>query len=354
MKAEPGLPFHAFSRSQIKQHLTLRLYNDLKKIRTASGYSLDQAIKSGIGNPDSAIGIYAGDVESYERFAPVLLPIIEDYHHLEPGWSHKPGMQRAVLPDLDPTQTFIRSSRIRVARNLCRFPFSSNMTRDQRQALEETVKQAFAALPDNLSGTYTRFADLNEEQFNGLLAKGLAFPKGDRFMDAAGINQDYPIGRGIFTSRDNVIRVWVNEEDHLRIISQSPNGDITSVFNRLQEMVKALSDQLDFAFDPQKGFLTSCPTNIGTAMRAGVHIHLENLEQNLPRLESIASAHRLQIRGTNGEKTAVKKAVFDISNARRLGISANTIIADLHRGVQAILQAEKNKNPSPFQGLGSG
>lgn len=341
MKADPGLPFHVFSRSKIKQHLTLSLYNDLKQIRTSSGYTLDQAIKSGIGNPDSAIGIYAGDMESYDCFAPVLLPIIEDYHHLEPGWTHKPGMQKAVLPDLDPTQTFIRSSRIRVARNLCGFPFSGNMSLNQRQALEEAIKQAFDALPEKLSGTYTSFADLNERQFNALLEKGLAFPKGDRFMDAAGINQDYPTGRGIFISRDKVVRVWVNEEDHLRIIAQSPDGNITFVFNRLQEMVTALGDTLEFAFDRKKGFLTSCPTNIGTTMRAGVHIHLKNLEQNVPLLESIARAHHLQIRGTKGEKTAVEGAVFDISNARRLGISANTILKDLHSGVQAIIQAEK-------------
>jgi creatine kinase/arginine kinase len=341
MKAESILLFHVSSRSKIKQHLTPKLYNDLKKVRTPSGYSLDQAIRSGVENPDSTIGIYAGDVESYECFAPILLPIIEDYHHLAPDWSHKTGLQKAVLADPDPEGIFIRSSRIRVARNLCRFPFSGNMNCDQRLALEETVKQSFATLPGNLSGTYTSFTDLTEKQFNALLDKGLAFPKGDRFMDAAGINRDYPLGRGIFTSRDQVIRVWVNEEDHLRIIAQATGGDIALVFNRLTEMIKALADKLNFAFDRKKGFLTSCPTNIGTAMRAGVHIHLEKLGQNRPLLESITRNHHLQIRGTRGEKTAVKKAVFDISNARRLGISANTIIKDLHRGVQAIIQAEK-------------
>lgn len=342
MKADQGLLFHTSSRSKIKQHLTLKRYNDLKDIRTPSGYSLDQAIRSGIENPDSSIGIYAGDMESYDSFAPVLVPIIEDYHHLDPGWSHKPGLQEAVLPDLDPEQTFIRSSRIRVARNLGRFPFSGNMNPDQRLALEETVKQAIKTLPETLSGTYTSFKNLNEKQFNALLEKGLAFRKGDRFMDAAGINRDYPLGRGIFTSRDRVVRVWVNEEDHLRIIAQSPGGNIANVFNRLIQMIKALEDKLDFAFDRRKGFLTACPSNIGTAMRAGVHIHLEKLEQNPSLLETINREHHLQIRGTGGEKTAVEKAVFDISNARRLGISANTIVKDLHKGLQALIQAEKN------------
>ncbi|HKL81863.1 MAG TPA: phosphagen kinase [Desulfobacter sp.] len=351
MKAEHGLPFHVDSRSKIKQHLTLKRYNDLKKIRTPSGYSLDQAIRSGMENPDSNIGIYAGDMESYDCFAPVLTPIIEDYHHLDPDWSHKPGLQEVVLPDLDPEQLFIRSSRIRVARNLDKFPFSCNMTPDQRLALEDTVKHAFRRLPEKLSGTYTAFTDLNEKQFNALIKKGLAFRKGDRFMDAAGINRDYPLGRGIFTSRDNMVRVWVNEEDHLRIIAQSPGGDIANVFNRLIQMIKALGDKLDFAFDRKKGFLTTCPTNIGTAMRAGVHIHLEKLEQNPSFLETITRDHHLQIRGTGGEKTAVEKAVFDISNARRLGISANSIVEDLHRGLQAIIQAEQKSRSFSGPGL---
>ena len=352
MKAEPGLIFQASSRSKIKQHLTLKLYNDLKELRTPFGYSLAQAIRSGIENSDSSIGIYAGDMESYDCFSPVLLPIIEDYHQLDPGWSHKLGMQEVILPDLDPEQIFIRSSRIRVARNLGRFPFSGNMNTDQRLALEETVRQAVKTLPEKLSGTYTAFTDLNERQFNDLLEKGLAFPKGDRFMDSAGINRDYPLGRGIFTSRDKVIRVWVNEEDHLRIIAQSPGGNIAHVFNRLIQMVRALSDKLDFAFDRKKGFLTACPTNIGTAMRAGVHIHLEKLEQNPSFLETIIREHHLQLRGTGGEKTAVEKAVFDISNARRLGISANTIVKDLYRGVQAIIRAEKKSRSFSGPGLG--
>jgi len=342
MKAEPGLPFHAFSQSKIKQHLTLERYNALKTIRTPWGYSLDQAIRSGVENPDSSIGIYAGDMESYDCFGPVMQPIIEDYHHLAPGWAHKPGLEKSILPDLDPAQALIRSSRIRVARNLGRFPFSGNMTPDQRLALEETVKYAFKALPPQLYGAYISFTDLSKKQFNALLKKGLAFGKGDRFMDAAGINRDYPLGRGIFTSRDNVIRIWVNEEDHLRIIAQSPGGDIAGVFNRLIPVIRALGRKLDFAFDRKKGFLTACPTNIGTAMRAGVHIHLEKLEQSPSLLDTLARDHHLQIRGTGGEKTAVEKAVFDISNARRLGISANTLVKDLHRGVQAILRAERD------------
>jgi creatine kinase/arginine kinase len=103
-----------------------------------------------------------------------------------------------------------------------------------------------------------------------------------------------------------------------------------------------LSTRLEFAFDKRYGFLTSCPTNIGTAMRAGVHIRLKKLEKNQGLLKKLVARYQLQIRGTHGEKTSVEKAIFDISNKQRLGISETLIIQNLHSGLTAIIEAEKN------------
>ncbi len=343
MTAEPVLPCAQLSDTSLaKKHLPARRYLALRNLRTSSGYSLDMAIQSGIDNPDSNIGIYAGDKETYRLFEPVFSPIINEYHRLEPGMMYQPTFDSVHLPGLDPEQRFIRSSRVRVARNLEGFPFSGHMTRTQRLAVENTVKNALARMEQDLAGSYTAFADLSPAAYNALREKGLAFPKGDRFQDAAGINRDFPSGRGIFISHDNIVRVWVNEEDHLRIMAQCPGSDIEGVFNRLRRMTIALSRHLDFCVDDQLGFLTSCPTNIGTAMRAGVHICLEKLEYKSDILNRLVSDHHLQIRGTGGEKTAVQKSIFDISNARRLGVSANTIIEDLHKGLSAIIRTEKN------------
>lgn len=121
----------------------------------------------------------------------------------------------------------------------------------------------------------------------------------------------------------------------------SPDDDIAGVFNRLARGLEHLGRQLEFAWDPDLGFLNSCPTNIGTAMRAGVHIRLEKLEKRPAALKEIVDRHHLQIRGTGGEKTRVANAVFDISNRRRLGVSPNEILRDLHAGVKEIIHREK-------------
>ncbi|WDP92799.1 MAG: arginine kinase [Desulfobacter sp.] len=339
--AEPGI-FHKDSRALVKKHLSPALYQALLPLKTASGFTIEKAVASGVANIDSSIGIYVGDSETYRLFDRIFTPIIKEYHGLETAPSHQDACQPVDLPLLDPENRFIRSTRIRVARNLAALPFPPNMTADQRRQVENLASQAAGTLPGDLAGTYTKFSDLGAEAYQELLAERLAFPKGDRFQDAAGINSDFPLGRGVFLSADRGFRIWINEEDHLRIMALSPDSDIAGVFNRLVRGLEALGRQLDFAQDPDLGFLTACPTNIGTAMRAGVHICLEKLEKRPALLKRIVSSHHLQIRGTAGEKTAVDNAVFDISNARRLGVSARQIAEDLHAGLRAVIQAEKD------------
>lgn len=332
--------FPETSRSLAKKHLPPKLFKTLAGLETKSGFTIAKAVASGIANPDSSIGIYAGDKESYKVFNRVFTPIINEYHKLKAGLSHKNQCKAVPLPLLDPENKFIKSTRIRVARNIAHLPFPPHMSRAQRLHAEQQAIDAMSALPFDLAGTYTAFSKLSPESYRELLEEKLAFPKGDRFQDAAGINKDFPLGRGVFLSHDKKFRVWVNEEDHLRIIALSYDSDLAGVFARLIRGLDELGSHLDFAHDPALGFLSSCPTNIGTAMRAGVHIHLEKLEKHPSRLKEIVTAHHLQIRGTGGEKTAVDNAIFDISNARRLGVSANDIVQDLHAGLQAVIKAE--------------
>jgi creatine kinase/arginine kinase len=134
----------------------------------------------------------------------------------------------------------------------------------------------------------------------------------------------------------------LNEEDHLRLISQESSSDLSGVYNHLGQALRLLQQHLHFAQDKRYGYLTSCPTNLGTSMRAGVHIRLENLDKNRSLLEKLAGNHRLQIRGTGGENTDVADNVFDISNKRRLGLSEVEIVTGLHKGLLAIIDAEKN------------
>jgi len=333
--------FHRNSRALVKRYLTPALYERLALLKTETGFTLDAAIQSGLKNQDSHIGIYAGDAHAYSLFSEILNPIIHEYHAVKETFAHDPGLDQTHLPPLDPDKAFILSSRVRVARNIKGFSFPCHITAGNRNLVESLVSDAIKKIPQDLAGSYLGFKRIPPCEIQDLLTKKQVFPAGDRFQDAAGINRDFPDARGIFTSRDKKFMIWVNEEDHLRIISMESSSDISGVFNRLCRGLDYLSTCLEFAWDKKQGFLTSCPTNIGTAMRAGVHIRLEKLEKNPNILNQLVNQNHLQIRGTSGEKTTVDGAIFDISNTQRLGISGTRIIQNLHTGVAEIIAAEK-------------
>ena len=105
----------------------------------------------------------------------------------------------------------------------------------------------------------------------------------DRFLEACGLNRNWPKGRGIFHNDAKTFLVWVNEEDQLRIISMQPGADIGAVFERLCRAAKHIEGVAKFSHNAHLGYITSCPTNLGTAMRASVHIKLPNLMKDWPR-----------------------------------------------------------------------
>jgi len=327
------VPFDKASRCLVKKHLSQKLYSNLRNCSTGSGYTLDKAIRSGVVNSDSSIGIYAGDAESYNIFSEIFVPVIEEYHGFAQGEKHISDFSQVELIDPDPEKRYILSTRVRVARNVDTFTFASHIDLRERLLLEKTVVDTLTRLREPFSGEYSSFESTADAE--------ILFKKGDRFQDAAGLNTDFPKGRGIFYSKDKRFRVWINEEDHLRLISQDNSGDLAGVFNHLCLGITELQKSLIFAMDERYGNLTTCPTNLGTSMRAGVHVRLPHLNENRTLLKKVISKHQLQLRGTGGEKTEVENCVFDISNEKRLGISEVSIIKGLHKGILAIIEAEK-------------
>ena len=193
----------------------------------------------------------------------------------------------------------------------------------------------------DLSGKYYALNDLSDEDRETLVSNHFLFKQGDRFLEAAGLNRDWPSGRGIFHNNDQTFLVWVNEEDQLRIISMQPGGDIGEVFTRLSKAVSHIEKYMDFSHDPSLGFITSCPTNLGTALRASVHIELPFLGQNMDEFKSIADRYELQIRGIHGEHSESEGGVYDISNKRRVGRSEVLLVQDMYDGVRVLIQREK-------------
>ncbi|MFK5952915.1 MAG: phosphagen kinase [Desulfobacterium sp.] len=385
------------STSLAKKHLTKSIFNALKGKETPNGFSLPMALASGIQNHDSGIGIYAGDAESYAVFSALFSPIIEEYHGITPGTIHGPDRSVVHLPDPDPQHQYILSTRIRVARNLAGYPFTPFIREKQRKKVTQKIIKTLECLPETLTGVYismdpgqgqeepppmampsnvplvskrhsspgstpnicqcdepktqhtrnTKKTDklkiaLDKKQLQALPLKSFLFKKGDRFQEAAGINRDWPSSRGYFISHDTLFRVWIHEEDHLRIISMDDHGDMATTFNRLAFALESLEDKLKFAWDDTLGYLAACPSNIGTGMRAGVHIRLPRLFNQQELLHEEARRLNLQVRGTQGEKTQVEKAVFDISNGQRLGITEKKCLQTLHRGVIRLIALEQD------------
>ena len=129
---------------------------------------------------------------------------------------------------------------------------------------------------------------MSKAQSDSLIADHFLFKEGDRFLDACGLNRNWPEGRGIFHNNEKTFLVWVNEEDQLRIISMQPGADIGAVFTRLAKAAAHIETVAKFSHDEHLGYITSCPTNLGTALRASVHIALPKLGVQMAEFQKIA------------------------------------------------------------------
>jgi len=330
--------------SALCRHLNPELYEELSKRRSRYGFTLDDLIRSGVENPDSSIGLYAGDEESYEVFAPLLDPVILEYHRFDPDKEHHVSdMDPAhlMINHPDPENAHILSTRIRVGRNLHCFPFGPGLAQRERRIVECLVSEALKGLEGELSGNYFPLQGMDGATRRQLIENHFLFKEGDRFLESAGLNRDWPEGRGIYHNNDKTFLVWVNEEDQLRIISMEPGGDIVRVFSRLSRAVAELERKLTFAFSERLGYLTSCPTNLGTAMRASVHIRLPKLGERMEEFRALCDRHDLQIRGIHGEHSASEGGVYDISNRRRLGITEVEAVRQMAVGVHELIEHEK-------------
>lgn len=120
-----------------------------------------------------------------------------------------------------------------------------------------------------------------------------------------------------------------------------PGADIGAVFDRLCRAVAHIETVAKFAHDDHLGYITSCPTNLGTALRGSVHICLPHLSKDMKRFEAIASQWNVQIRGIHGEHSESTDGTYDISNKRRLGMGERSLVQDMYKGVCAMIEAEK-------------
>ncbi|GAB6030226.1 hypothetical protein CHUAL_005903 [Chamberlinius hualienensis] len=332
------------SKSLLKKYLSKEVFDELKGRKTAMGATLLDVIQSGVANLDSGVGIYAPDAESYTLFGALFNPIIDDYHGgFKASDKHPPKDWGDVdaFGDLDPEGAYVISTRVRCGRSLQGYPFNPCLTEEQYKEMEKKVSSTLSSLSGELKGTYFPLTGMTKDVQQKLIDDHFLFKEGDRFLQAANACRYWPTGRGIFHNDDKTFLVWVNEEDHLRIISMQMGGNLGAVYRRLVNAVNSIEKKIPFSHDDRFGFLTFCPTNLGTTVRASVHIKLPKLAQDRSKLEEVAGKFNLQVRGTRGEHTESEGGVYDISNKRRLGLTENEAVKEMYEGVAELIKMEK-------------
>ncbi|XP_062591518.1 taurocyamine kinase-like [Saccostrea cucullata] len=330
-------------KSLLKKHLTPEIYEQLKDKKTKFGGTLLHCIQSGCKNLDSGCGIYASDPEAYDVFKEVLFPVIQDYHKVSEVKHPQPDfgdLNNLGFGDLDPSGEYIVSTRVRVGRSHASFGFPPVCNAEQRKEMEKISVDALNTLGGELKGKYYSLETMTPEENQQLIDDHFMFKNDDRFLQDAGGYNDWPIGRGIFFNDNKTFLCWVNEEDHLRLISMQKGGDLAAVYKRLITAIKEMEKKLTFAHHNQLGYLTFCPTNLGTTCRASVHIKIPKLSAE-PDFKAFCEKLNLQPRGIHGEHTESVGGVYDISNKRRLGLSEIEAIQEMRRGVEEIIKREK-------------
>ena len=185
---------------------------------------------------------------------------------------------------------------------------------------------ALSRFEGELKGKYYSLGGMSDGERKQLIQDHFLFKGGDKYLESCGLEREWPEARGIFHNDNKTFLVWVNEEDQLRIISMQPGSNIRQVFERLSLAAGKIEKVAKFANDEHLGYITSCPTNLGTALRASVHIKLPKLMKNKDKFNAIADKYHVQIRGIHGEHTETNDGTFDISNKRRLGRSERALV----------------------------
>jgi protein arginine kinase len=219
-----------------------------------------------------------------------------------------------------PMSEIVISSRIRLARNVSGYPFLTRCSKSKRQELEQKIRDTI--LESRLSPK-TLYVDLESapEVDRLLLVERHLISKPHK--DAQG-------ARGVAVGENETLAIMVNEEDHLRIQVLRSGLQLEEAWEQINAVDDQLEASLDFAFNARFGYLTACPTNVGTGLRVSVMLHLPalRLTSEIEKVFRAAKEMRLAVRGLYGEGTEATGDFYQISNQTTLGKSEDEIIGD--------------------------
>lgn len=239
---------------------------------------------------------------------------------LLPGWLEGPAPEGDV----------VMSSRIRLARNLQGYPFPHQADGKALETVVEKVKNALK----RTTFTLKRLDDMGQSDRLLLVEQYLVSP--DLLKN--------PSHRGVMVNPEQTVAIMLNEEDHIRIQSILPGLALQEAWeeaNRTDDLVEA---ELDYAFTEKAGYLTTCPTNVGTGLRASVMLHLPALQMvgQVKKVLSVLSNVGLSVRGIYGEGTEAAGNLYQISNQVTLGLTEEEIIGKIVSVTKQVMDQERS------------
>lgn len=240
-----------------------------------------------------------------------------------------------------PEADIVISSRIRLARNLNSIPFPLIATEEQLEQVTESVGGITnQSEPQKELGSLTL---LTMSQLKALEKRVLV----EKHLISPNLADESKAGAVILSENESV-SIMLNEEDHIRIQCLFPGFQLEGAWNQANSLDDWFESHLDFAFDEKYGFLTSCPTNVGTGLRASVMMHLPALVmgQHMNRILPAINQLGLVVRGIYGEGSDALGNIFQISNQITLGRSETEIIEDLANVTKQLIEQERQARKS--------
>ena len=227
----------------------------------------------------------------------------------------------------------IVSSRVRLARNLSSIPFPCRMNKEMLSTLKNNVKAAISDL--DLKLNFIEMDDVPQNEIDAMVERHVISPDFAKNC----------VGRAIAISDDETVSIMIGEEDHLRIQVIRAGLSLKEAYDVADRLDTKLNSKLGYAYDPELGFLTECPTNIGTGLRASVMLHLPMLESSgeIGGIYDAVAKIGLTIRGMYGEGSVSAASLYQVSNQITLGISETAAIENLIAISNRVVERESSR-----------
>merc|ERR1712028_188273 len=332
--------------------LTPAVWDALKDKKTSTGVTLAQCMKTGVDNPGhphiKTVGVVACDEESYEVFKELFDPVISARHGgYAPDAKQPTNLDTTQLSDtdIDPEGKYVLTTRVRTGRSIKGFKLPPTISFEERRKLEALAVKALLAIEGDLKGDYfplhgsqsyaAKPTGMTEEKEDQLRKTGNLFQEPDStLLLASGMGRHWPDGRGVFENEGKNLFVWVGEEDHLRIVSmQGSREEVTPVGKNIKEVTA------DFMHNDHLGWVLTCPSNLGTGLRAGTMVKLPNVSGR-DDWKALCAKMGLQARGTGGVDSDNVGGTWDVSNADRIGKGEVDLVNTLIEGAAQLVKWE--------------